>query len=262
MYNFANKTQSVWFFAYFSALFLAILSLLSLFNVLTLGNSLPLDKLLLYSGLLFSVGAGFGLGSLESGERGLFWKWKLFWLLLVLVGLVLTLSGVASSYTGDQIFNASASQLFAVGVVFLVYGTILFFSGMSEETRESFGKLWIVFFVLLVLALVAGVGGFALFFLTEGGRNSSAYPIGWAFLTYLAIVLGTLSIIPFAYVMGSRESEREKFHKFWIIWLILSVAGLVLFVLTAVEVLGNIDVIGGSAHREVWFSKRLVSSFL
>ena len=249
MYNFASKTQSVWFLAYFSALFLAIVSLLKLFNFLDISN-LPLAQGLLYAGLLFAVGAGFGLGSLESSERNLFWKWKLFWLLLVLVGLVLTVSGIAGSFNdANQMFNVDATSLFAVGVPFLVFGTIFFFSGMSEATKESFGKLWIVFLLLLIVALIAGVGSFALFFLTDGGRNNT-YPVAWDVLMYVAIVAGTLSIIPFGYIMGSKESEREKFHKFTIIWVILALAGLVLYVLTAVEVLLDMDVIGGASHRE------------
>jgi hypothetical protein len=249
MYNFAQKTQSIWFLAYFSAIFLALVTLLGIFNVLTLDSITP-DKGLLYSGLLFSIGAGFGLGSLESSERGLFWKWKLFHLLLILIGLVLALSGVSASFSDPQvIFGVNWDLLIIIGIPFLVYGTILFFSGMSEATKESFAKLWPIFGLLLLISLIIGFLGFSLFFLTEGGRNDP-YPISWDVSTSIAVIFGILSIIPFGYLIGAKESEKEKFHKMWIIWLIFAIAGLTIFLLTLVEVFADIDIVGGSAHRE------------
>jgi hypothetical protein len=249
MYNFAGKTQSLWFLAYVSALFLAILGLLKAFDVITF--QLTLDKVLLYSGLLFALGAGFGLSSLESGERNLFWKWKILWLLLMLTGLVLTLSGIVAYFMdGQELFNQNWNVLFVVGVPFLAYGTILFFSGMSESTRDSFGKLWILYLLFFLVGFLSGLFGFILFFLSEGGRTEVVSSLSWTVLTDIGIVFGILSVIPFSYVMGAKESQKEKFHKFLILWIILALSGFVVFVLTLVEVLANMDIIGGSAHRE------------
>ncbi len=249
MYNFAQKTQSLWVIAYASALFLAFISLLAIFKVITY-DALPINEILLYSGLLFAIGVGFGLGALESSERRLFWKWSLLWILLILIGLILTVSGIVASFNDPAtLFQTPSVTLFAVGVPFLLYGTVFFFGGMSEETKDAFGRLWIVYVVFLAVSLIMGFAGFGLFFATEGGRTSMG-PIGWDVATEIAIVFGIISIIPFGYIMGSREGMKEKFHSAWPLWLILSLAGIVLYALTAVEILGNVDVIGGAAHRE------------
>jgi hypothetical protein len=252
LYNFAQKTQSLWVIAYASALFLAFMSLLAIFKVVSF-DSLSLNEInqvLLYSGLLFAIGVGFGLGALESSERRLFWKWSLLWIFLIFIGLFLTVSGIAASFNDPaNLFDIQSTYLFAVGVPFLLYGTVFFFGGMNEETRDAFGNLWIIYLLFLVVSLVMGFAGFGLFFATEGGRTSMG-PIGWDVATEIAIVFGILSIVPFGYVMGSREGIKEKFHAAWPLWLLLSLAGVVLYVLTAVEVLANVDVIGGAAHRE------------
>ena len=250
LYNFAQKTQSIWFISYATALFLALATVLAVFDFLSIPNVTP-DEVLLYSGILFAIGTGFGLGALESGERRLFWKWSLLWLVFILGGLILTLSGIYASFLDPKVmFDKPATLLFVIGTPLLVYGTILFFSGMSEETKDAFGGLWIVYLLFLLISLVFGFAGFGLFFTTDGGRNPISSVPGWDVMTEVAIVFGVLSIIPLGYVMGARESLKEKFHKAWIIWALLAVAGLVLFGLSVAEILSNVDIVGGAAHRE------------
>ena len=254
MYNFAQKTQSIWFIFYASALFLAFIALFEVFNLIY-PYAIPLDEALMDSGILFAIGAGFGLGALESGERRLFGKWSLLWLIIFLTGLALTALGiyaeVFSTYPSKVIepYGIPGLVLYLLGIPFLVYGLILLFTGMSEETRISFGKVWIIYLLFLLIALIAGFAGFGLFFATTGGRTTLG-PIPWDQLTEIAIVFGALSIIPIGYVMGSLDSWKEKFHKFWILWAVVSIVGLVLFALSVVEIIGNFDVIGGASHRE------------
>ena len=249
MYNFAQKTQSIWFISYATALFLALATVLAVFEYLSIPNVNP-GEVLLYSGILFAIGTGFGLGALESSERRLFWKWSLLWLIFMISGLFLTLSGIYASFLDYKfMFDQPATLLFVIGAPLLLYGTILFFSGMSDETKDTFGDLWIFYFVFLLVSLVAGFAGFGLFFATNGGIDTLG-PVPWDVATEIAFVFGVLSIVPFAYIMGSRDTLKAKFHKGWLIWLVLSLAGLVLYGLTLVEILGNVDVVGGAAHRE------------
>ena len=136
MYNFSVKTQSIWFLCYFSAILVLVLALLGELNFLAI-KSFSLTQWLLYSGLLFAIGAGFGLGSLDSNERALIWKWKLLWIVFILLGLGLTIDsilGYNSALSGIS-FNSRLidwQTVFILSIPFLIYGLVLFFSGMSQ----------------------------------------------------------------------------------------------------------------------------------
>ena len=253
MYNFSVKTQSIWFLCYFSAILVLVLALLGELNFLAI-KSFSLTQWLLYSGLLFAIGAGFGLGSLDSNERALIWKWKLLWIVFILLGLGLTIDsilGYNSALSGIS-FNSRLidwQTVFILSIPFLIYGLVLFFSGMSQSAREWTGKLSIFFFLLFVIGFIVGLAGFGLFFASNGGLKD-VFSVPWYIFIDFGAVLGILGIIPLAYVLGANDSQKEKFHKFWLLWAVLSVAGVILYILTAIEILGNIDVIGGASHRE------------
>ena len=247
-----QKTQSIWFIAYASAILLALLTAFVAFNVVSF-SGLTEANALLFSGLLFAIGAGFGFGALESGERKLFWRWGLVWLLSILVGLVFTLGSVVTSLMNKQLlFNINVTELFVIGLPFFVYGTILFFVGMSEETRDSFGKLTIIYLLLALLGFILGLIGAGLFVSTIGGKNPISGVPSWEVFKELANVLGTLGIIPIGFVMGSRESLKEKFHKGWILWAVLSLVWVIMLILSLFEILTNIDTvaIGGASYRQ------------
>lgn len=258
MYNFSQKTQSLWFFCYFSALIFVVIALAGEYNFILL-KTFTLNQWLLYSGLLFAIGTGFGLGSLDSNERALLWKWKLLWIVFILLGLSLTVDGLISYFYNIQgiVFNSKFvfwQSAVVIGIPLLIYGTILFFSGMSEGTRDSFGKLSIIFFLLAILGFISALLGVGIFYANKGA-NTKYLSFGiwfpqWNVLIAAGVVLGILGIIPLSYIMGSRESLKDKFHKLWIVWLILALAGVVLYVVTAVEVLGDVNLIGGPGHRE------------
>ncbi|MHA2362341.1 MAG: hypothetical protein ACXAC7_00165 [Candidatus Hodarchaeales archaeon] len=261
MRAYSTKIQSIWLAAWGIGLLLAIMAVFQAFSIIAVNindQNILLHELILYSAILFSLGAGFGFSSLETNERTLFWKWRFVWLLFIILGVSFNITSIMAYY---EMIDANAQtamdivwqNFFYISLPLLSYGLIFLFVGMSDQTRERFWKLWPFYILFFLLALVFGFGSIGIFFAGGAQGEEIITDVTWEILIAPAALFCLLSLIPMAYAAGQVPSFKRKIGKLSVFWLLFCLIGFVIYIVSVIDILNLLDdeaLIGGAFHRE------------
>ena len=245
-----SKTQGIWTLSWgLSIILLAVGALIGLDIVRLAPNITGITYLdILYlSGLLFAVGTGFGLSAARSNERQYLHRVSIIWILMVLIGIIMSLLSMTVIFTQKTLVIGSISIVYAnngwqpwffTSLGLELYGLILFFGSMEDPTREKFWKILPIYLVLIIIGFVCGIFSIiAMYSLTGYHSFLSITNVDWIIYGSLPMTLG---LLPFAYCISSQESFKGKLDHLWFVWLIIALIGTIIYIIAASDILFNL----------------------
>ncbi|OLS18968.1 MAG: Filamentous hemagglutinin [Candidatus Heimdallarchaeota archaeon LC_3] len=164
--------------------------------------------------------------------------WVALWGLgvFLLVGALLILLNVFELPTGTG--NLGYTDFIYAGSILLVLGISFGLSTTKGSEREFIFRLSPIWFIMIILGI---------FFNLNAILKLFAFESNWESWFYLAIPLLTFGLI---FLFGSMKDEtRNTFSKFWLLYLLLVIIGLVIGILSIVgiyDILGTDHTVGSA----------------
>jgi hypothetical protein len=235
-----QKTQGFWVALWSFGIFLllgALFLVLNVFNLTQEFNNLSYTDLIYAGSILFTFGIAFSLPSTKGNEREFIFRLSIIWIVMIILGVVFNLMSIMELFSVGE-----WEKWFFLAVPFLSFGLIMFFGSMRDETRNSFGKLSVIFLLLAFIGLIIGVlsvvGIWDLL-----GTDHSVGAARWDHYAVYGLIPMALGLIPLAYVLSGSDDTRNIIGKLWIIWLLLGIISVIIFSLASLNILFDTDLL-------------------
>jgi hypothetical protein len=227
---------ALWSFGIF-LLFAALFIVLDVFSWSSEFNNLNYTDLIYAGSILFIFGIAFGLPATKGTEREFVFRLSIIWIVMIILGIVFDV------YAIIELFNAGAwEEWFFLAVPFLSFGLILFFGSMKDETRDTFGKLWLIYLSLAILGLVIGLlAMFGIWNLLGGDHFVGS--ARWDHYAVYGLIPMAFGLIPLAYVLSAKENTKDLLGKFSVVWLLFLVISIVIYLLASLQILFDTNII-------------------